>query len=378
MGPTNVALVKLYRADQALRDAQQRLDAATKNVRLQDRRCNDLAEKLKVSQARHRELLARGNNLDLDIKSRDAQIERLRTQQQSTTNAREYQSLLVEINTRKVDRAKVDEEAMKTLEQSEATGTEATALAAALDAERAKLAELKASMGDNVTQLQAEIASLQAPRDELAAALPPKARTQFDKLADHHEGEALAALIKPDRRKEEYACSGCMMDLVTDVYNKLHSRDDLVFCPSCRRILYIPDELPPELAVNTKKGTATRSSASTAKTRPSKTSQAAVAAEPVAPAQPVRPKTALEQLLTAAHGESVKNAVDADQRPLLFTVTIDGRDMGQLKGKSADNLERIIKFRLEEANLRHEVTVTPYAETSTESTDAPTEPVASA
>ena len=50
-------------------------------------------------------------------------------------------------------------------------------------------------------------------------------------------------------------CSSCMMDLVTDVYNKLHTRDDMVFCPSCRRILYIPDELPPDMAVNKKKVT---------------------------------------------------------------------------------------------------------------------------
>src|SRR5205085_11349846 len=78
------------------------------------------------------------------------------------------------------------------------------------------------------------------------------AREAYDRLADRFEGEALAALIKPDRRREEYACGGCMMDLVTDVYNKLHSRDDLVFCPSCHRILYIPDDLPPEVAVKTK------------------------------------------------------------------------------------------------------------------------------
>ena len=359
MGPTNVALVKLFRADQALRDAQGRLDAATKNVRLQERRCHDLAEKLQIAQARHRDLQVRGNALDLDMKSRDAHIERLRNQQQSAKNTKEYQALLVEINTRKVDRAKVDEEAMRVLEQTEATGTELSALTAALEAERAKLVEIKASMGDNVTQLQAEIDSLQGPRDELAAALPAKARTAFDKLADHHEGEALAALVKPDRRKEEYACSGCMMDLVTDVYNKLHSRDELVFCPSCRRILFIPDDLPPEMAVNNKKPAMRPASASTAKSRPSRSSQPAAPAEPSAPP---RPKTPLDLLLTAAHGESVKNAVDADQRPLPFTVTIDGRDMGQFKGKSADNLERIIKFRMEELNLKHEVAVTPVAE----------------
>ncbi len=60
----------------------------------------------------------------------------------------------------------------------------------------------------------------------------------------------MSALAKPDRRREEYACSNCNMDLVTDVYNKLHSRDELIFCPSCKAILYIPDDLPIELAVN--------------------------------------------------------------------------------------------------------------------------------
>lgn len=44
MGPTNVALVKLFRADQVLREAQSRLDVAMKNVRLQERKVNDLAD----------------------------------------------------------------------------------------------------------------------------------------------------------------------------------------------------------------------------------------------------------------------------------------------------------------------------------------------
>jgi uncharacterized protein YbaR (Trm112 family) len=42
------------------------------------------------------------------------------------------------------------------------------------------------------------------------------------------------------------------MSLVADIYNRLHSRDEMVICPNCRRMLYIPDELPPELALNTK------------------------------------------------------------------------------------------------------------------------------
>jgi hypothetical protein len=122
MGPTNVSLVKLFRADQALRDAQERLDAATKNVRVQERRVNDLAEKLKASQAKHKELQVKSGNLDLDLRSRDAHIEKLRTQQQTAHNNKEYQTFLVEINTQKVEKAKVEEQAMALMEQVETAG----------------------------------------------------------------------------------------------------------------------------------------------------------------------------------------------------------------------------------------------------------------
>lgn len=255
MGPTNVSLVKLYRADQALRDAQERLDAATKNVRVQERRVNDLAEKLKLSQAKHRDLQVKSGNLDLDLRSRDAHIEKLRTQQQTTHNNKEYQTFLIEINTQKIEKGKVEEQAMALLEQAESAAKEAAEFSTAIEHERVKLSQLKTQIGGEITKLQAEIDSLKTPRDAISAILPPKARIAFDRLAEHHDGEALSALLKPDRRREEYVCSVCMMDLVTDVYNKLHTRDDMVFCPSCRRILYIPDELPPEMAVNKKKPT---------------------------------------------------------------------------------------------------------------------------
>ena len=113
MGPTNVALVKLFRADQALREAQERLDAASKNVRVQERRVNDLTEKLKVAQTTLREAQSRAKQLELDQGSRDAHIEKLRTQQSVAKNHKEYQTFLIEINTQKVDRAKVEEDQLK-------------------------------------------------------------------------------------------------------------------------------------------------------------------------------------------------------------------------------------------------------------------------
>jgi predicted nucleic acid-binding Zn-ribbon protein len=250
MGPTNVALVSLFQADQKLREAQGRLDATTKNVRVQERRVRDLNDRINAANAKLKEQQAHGGNLDLDLKSRDAHIEKLRTQQQSAKTNKEYQAFLVEINTGKVDRNKIEEEAIKVLEGVEKIQAELKEMNAQLEGEKAKLATMQGEITARTKDIQDEINQLKPARDAAAQAVPAKAREAFERLADRFDGEAMSAIHKPDRRLEEYTCSACMMDLVRDVYNRLHTRDELVFCPSCRRILYIPDELPPELAVH--------------------------------------------------------------------------------------------------------------------------------
>src|SRR5688500_4063437 len=141
MGPTNVALVKLFQADQQLRAARERLDAAAKNVRVQERRVNDLAAKLKASQTHHKELQARAANVDLDLRTRDAHIEKLRTQQQSAKNNKEYQAFLIEINTAKVDKTKVEEDAMREMEQGDKATAESAGFNSQRESQRKRLAD---------------------------------------------------------------------------------------------------------------------------------------------------------------------------------------------------------------------------------------------
>jgi hypothetical protein len=121
-----------------------------------------------------------------------------------------------------------------------------------LDEEQKKLADVKGQLGGKLSELQTEIDKLKPARDEAYQAVPPRARGEFERLSERHEGEAMSPLEKPDRRNEEYVCGACQMALVVDVYNRLHSRDDLVTCSSCGRLLYIPEDLPPDVAVHKK------------------------------------------------------------------------------------------------------------------------------
>jgi predicted nucleic acid-binding Zn-ribbon protein len=250
MGPTNIALVKLFRADQNLRTAQEHYDNAARSVRILERKVAELTGKLNTVQKSLREQQASAANLGLDLQAREDHIEKLRTQQQQAKTNKEYQVFLTEINTEKVDRNKIEEDAIRALEVVERTQGEAKVLQTQLDEEQGKLTKIKEQLSGKLAELQVEIDRLKPAREEAYNAVPPKARTPFERLAERFEGEAMSPLEKPDRRHEEYVCGACQMALVVDVYNRLHSRDEMLTCPSCGRMLYIPEDLPPEVAVN--------------------------------------------------------------------------------------------------------------------------------
>jgi hypothetical protein len=190
-------------------------------------------------------------------------------------------------------------------------------------------------------------------------------------MSDRFDGEAMSAISKPDRRREEYVCTACNMDLVVDVYNKLHSRDELVFCPSCRRILYIPDDLPPEVAIKV------RPAASAPATKPGETGAKKVR-------KPRTPMNPVQKVLLKAAGESAQNAIAAGNDPSEFEVYLDGKLMGTFKGQSIENLQRTARYCLNEVGIAGDLVVkekakaAPAAETPATTEDSSATPPANA
>jgi len=250
MGPINQALVKLFEADQKYRQAQSRYEAASRDVRFQERKVNELVARLDQTHHEFKELQARSANTELDIKAREQKIEHYREQQQTAKNNKEYQTFLVQINTEKVDKNKIEDELLKLMEQVEKTQGELKALVEHVEAEKLKLAQLREQITGRLEVLKQEMDDLKPARDLAAAEVPAKHLDTFERLCERFDGEALAAIAKPNRRVEEYICSSCNMSMAPDIYNRVHSRDEPLTCPSCRRFLFIPNDLPPELAVN--------------------------------------------------------------------------------------------------------------------------------
>jgi uncharacterized protein len=250
VGPSNIALVQFFKADQAYLAAVSELDQATKSVRIQQAKVNQLTAEIEQAHKKSIELEAKAREADLDVKARDQRIETLRERQQNATNDKEYKTLIVDINTQKADQKKAEESALAAMDASEKQKVAHAELKTRLEGESAKLKQLTGAIDEQVAQLKAKVEELKGPRDELAKSISPKAMILYERAASRQDGESMAPMSKPKAKVEEYICTGCNMDLVADIYNRLHTRDEPVVCPNCGRLLYIPEDLPPEVAVN--------------------------------------------------------------------------------------------------------------------------------
>src|SRR5690606_34890700 len=139
-----------------------------------------------------KQVQAKAASLEHEANGMEERIGKLREQMNSVTSHKEYQALVVEGNTLKVDKGKLEEQALEQLGQVDTV----QAKIADLDAKIAERNKLETQSQGEVESARAEVGEkldqLTAERDAAAAQLPDDVRAQFLKLADEHEGDALA------------------------------------------------------------------------------------------------------------------------------------------------------------------------------------------
>ena len=60
-------------------------------------------------------------------------------------------------------------------------------------------------------------------------------------MADTYDGEAVVRVEQQDDRSEAYSCGGCFMGITAESVNLLMTRDEIIRCPNCTRILVLGD-----------------------------------------------------------------------------------------------------------------------------------------
>jgi hypothetical protein len=237
-------LRELFLLDQQVRGMSSRLDAGTNRLRQQQTRLEQLSRQRHELEDQLKHVQAKAASLEHQANDVDQRIAKLREQMNSVTSNKEYSALLVEVNTIKLDKGKLEDEALAQLAEVDATRARLDELTTKID-DQAKLVTLAenevAAARDEVGK---KLDELKAQRDAAASQVPLDARALFERLSYAHDGQAMAEVEEQDRRRMEYICGGCYMQLPVERVNAVMSRpDQLTTCSNCGRILYMPSEL---------------------------------------------------------------------------------------------------------------------------------------
>lgn len=244
MGPMLASLLRLQAIEHDLAHVRRRLRSKQNAIGAMKRKVDDLnAQKaLMHEQVRHRQ--AEAGKFELELKSREQDIARLRTQLNSAKTNKEYAAILTQINTIKADNSKLEDEILKVMQGVDAVKGESDKIDAQIETEQKRFQEVSATSAEEVRKLESLQKDLQAKRDAATKGIAPDALALFDRIAAGHDGEAMAAVEVADAKRGEYTCGGCYMSLTAEHYSALLVRDELRRCDNCGRILYVEQSEP--------------------------------------------------------------------------------------------------------------------------------------
>ncbi len=241
MGPVLESLVKLQEVENQLKGTKARLARAKRAVTLQENQLRSLVNSLEEKQHEIKLLKAEIDSQSLDLKSRDSSLEKYREALNLAKNNKEYAAILTEINLNKADNSKIENkilELMKSVEEQEALCGE---LEKEIQAQQAKVDEVKNDSKDKITEIEEKISEIQQQWEAASKGIPAEVLSLFQKLSDTYDGEAIASVEMSNPRRKVYTCSGCYMTLTNEAVNKLLTTDDVFQCPSCSRIVVLEE-----------------------------------------------------------------------------------------------------------------------------------------
>jgi uncharacterized protein len=239
MGPTLLGLIKLQSVENRLRAVKAKLARCRRNVIIQENQIRSLQNAREAKQEEIQLTRLQTDRLELELKSRDEHIGKFRTALNAAKNNKDYAAILTELNTNKADNSKIESQILDLMKAVEADQADKMQLDQQIEEQKVKLEQVRKDSETMAVKYEAEIATIQAEKEQAAHTIPAEQLTTFERVAETYDGEALAMVEQQDARSEAYTCGGCFMGLTIETANALMTKDEIIRCPSCSRILVL-------------------------------------------------------------------------------------------------------------------------------------------
>jgi predicted nucleic acid-binding Zn-ribbon protein len=186
---------------------------------------------LDQAKGRLRQVETSRDALELEVKAKKELIAKYSLQQFQTRKNEEYRALAHEIELCKGAIFKIEDQEIELMEQAEATQKEIVRATRAVEETGKRVAEQLAQLGAREQGLKEELATLQASRKELAAAVGESALMRYERLV-RSKGDKVVVGV------EHGVCGGCHMRLPPQLLVECQAEKGIVTCSNCGRIVY--------------------------------------------------------------------------------------------------------------------------------------------
>jgi len=239
MGPVLNGLLRLQSVENRLRAEKAKLTRCRRNVVIQENLIRSLQNALEAKKEEVQLSKVQFDRLELELKTKDETIARLRASLNTAKTNKEYAAVLTQLNTTKADNSKIETQSLELLKDIEADEAECEDIQKQIDEQKQTLEQTRKESEALAGKYQAEIDKIQAEWDQVARAIPSESLETFKRVAETYDGHAVTVIEQQEGKKEAYSCGGCFMGIPAECVNLLMTKDDIIRCPNCTRILVL-------------------------------------------------------------------------------------------------------------------------------------------
>ncbi len=237
MTVTAVALRELHRIHQQLADLRERLDRGPKQIKAREANVVRLEADLAKAQTDSKAVRMHVDQKQLLLKSGETKIEDLRRKLNACGTNREYQALLEQIAADEMAKSVLEDEILESLGKIDDAQAVIKDSQEKLAKGKEELAKSQAAVKEQHGSLRTDVERLEVDLKKAESTLPAEFRDAYMRMVKGRGSDAMAQV-------DGNSCGGCFQNITPNLHNSL-AMGRAVFCLSCGRLLYLPEDRSP-------------------------------------------------------------------------------------------------------------------------------------
>jgi len=223
---------RLQALDAEIGEVQREVAALPKHIAQIEKTLDGHIRRLEADRAALTANQKERKRLEDDVKVQEQKISKLRDQMLGAKTNEQYRAFQNEIEYSQKEIRKYEDRILDLMGESEPLEINVKKAEAALKEEKQQVEGEKNTARDATAKDEKRLAELQEQRKSAVAGMKPQVYRDYERIRKKWHGTAMAEVV-------EGRCSACQIMLRPQFVQDLRRGDDLMFCESCGRFLFL-------------------------------------------------------------------------------------------------------------------------------------------